>query len=83
MSVKPVLAASANESVLFPAPASPVTTTRRPMADRAVRTAVSIAHMPAPWSRISADHRHIQGASRAECAAMEDSVADGGWLSEY
>ena len=32
MSGKPVLAASAIDSVLFPDPASPVTTTRRPSA---------------------------------------------------
>ena len=55
MSGKPVLAASANESVLFPAPASPVTTTRHPMADGAARMAVSIAHVPAPWSHISGE----------------------------
>lgn len=49
MSGRPVLAASANEGVLFPAPASPVTTTRRPMADGAPRMAVRIAHVPARW----------------------------------
>ena len=59
MSGKPVLVASANESVLFPAPASPVTTTRRPMADGAPRMAVSIAHVPARWDAFVPDHDRV------------------------
>ena len=43
---KPVLAASEREKVLFPDPANPVTTTRRPIAKRAFRIDVSVPHMP-------------------------------------
>ena len=46
MTGKPVLAASANENVLFPDPASPVTMTRRPSADRASLIAASVPHVP-------------------------------------
>jgi hypothetical protein len=46
MTGKPVLAASASENVLFPDPASPVTTTRRPSADGTSLIAVSVPHVP-------------------------------------
>ena len=45
MTGKPVLAASASASVLFPEPASPVTMTRRPSAGGASLIAVSVPHM--------------------------------------
>ena len=53
MTGKPVLAASASDNVLFPDPASPVTTTRRPSAKAASLIAVSVPHVP------SGDARHI------------------------
>ena len=46
MTAKPVFSASEREKVLFPDPAIPVTTTRRPIAEGASPIDFSVPHVP-------------------------------------
>src|SRR5713226_6371602 len=81
MTGKPVLAASANENVLFPDPASPVTMTRRPSANGASLIAVSVPHAgrgraitstpnDAATRRRGAPDRHVRGAGSRSLAGL-------------
>src|SRR5688572_12055840 len=81
---RPVLAASARENVLFPDPASPVTTTRRPSTGEPAPTAGSIAQVPGdrgedfrwvPRSRATiGTHDRTEGGGRAGARQGADGV---------